>query len=385
MWAVCSPPSLKGYRIKNSDFRLIQYGVRRKVLDFATRLWDNIHSGGKNMTSQFIRFGSIEQFRHVVTNLTHAVQYRQNEDGTRYYDTDIPLPTLKGYATEKVHGTNAAVCMHKDQLWVQSRTKIITPENDNHECAAYVEVNKAAWKEIIQKYVDWYKIDLEREIISIFFEWSGGNIQKNSCVSGLTKRAFIFDHFKISWWNGDNELTSKWFSTPLFDRPDCNIYNIGAFPRFQVKLDFNDLETTKERINQLVSKVESSSGIAKEFGVPDNVGEGVVITFQYNNITYRFKAKGEKHNVTKVRKLKVDPEKESAAVEFANYACSASRLEQALQTVGPDIRKTGNFIKAVMLDIIKEEYDLMEQKNLTTKDFSSHATKIARNWFMEQL
>lgn len=84
---------------------------------------------------RFITFGSIEQFRSVVK----AAKYVE------------PTPVLKAFGTEKIHGTNASVCYSEpDGFWVQSRNGIITPQNDNAECALYAEKNKEAWLGIIE-------------------------------------------------------------------------------------------------------------------------------------------------------------------------------------------------------------------------------------------
>ena len=39
---------------------------------------------------------------------------------------------------------------------------------------------------------------LNKNIITVYYEWCGGSIQKNSALTGFDKKAFIFQHFKIS-------------------------------------------------------------------------------------------------------------------------------------------------------------------------------------------
>ena len=123
------------------------------------------------------------------------------------------------------------------------------------------------------------------------------------------------------------------------------------------------------------------------------VGEGVVWVGWYNDVRHVFKVKGEKHANSKVKKLKtVDEAKEKAKIEFANYATPAWRLEQMYQETFDtlnggkgDIKRTGDFLKAVVADVMKEETYKMREMNLEPKDVNGMISKIARKWFMEQL
>jgi hypothetical protein len=84
-----------------------------------------------------ISFPSIEQFRTVVkfVNLNFNI-----------------LPTIRYRGTVKVHGTNVGIGydVGEDRLWVQSRSRVITPEADNEGCAKFVEDNKDAVIELLR-------------------------------------------------------------------------------------------------------------------------------------------------------------------------------------------------------------------------------------------
>jgi hypothetical protein len=104
--------------------------------------------------------------------------------------------------------------------------------------------------------------------------------------------------------------------------------------------------------------------------------------------------KGEKHSKSKVKKLKkVDSVKEQAKIEFANYATPAWRLEQAVQTVcginneiqEPNIKLTGDVIRAVIKDVMKEESDVLAEKGLEPKEVNAYISKIVSKWFREYL
>lgn len=88
--------------------------------------------------------------------------------------------------TQKIHGTNAQVFIYKDangelDLLVGSRTRWITPENDNYGFASFVYGNK-------QEFIDKLGIGTH------FGEWAGPGINSGE---GLTEKTFIlFDFYK---------------------------------------------------------------------------------------------------------------------------------------------------------------------------------------------
>merc|ERR1712232_1257231 len=188
---------------------------------------------------------------------------------------------------------------------------------------------------------------------------------------------------------GENgqKIVSRWHETLVnniaVENPNANIYNIQNFPTVQVEIDFENPAAAQNQMVLLTESVETDSGVAKFFKVDKNVGEGWVWTFRIpSGGLVRFKTKGEKHAKSKVKKFKVktlktvDEAKEKAKVEFANYACPAWRLEQAWQTtfgienekMAPTKKEMGNFLRAVIADVMKEEMDVLKEKELKPKD-----------------
>ena len=115
-----------------------------------------------------------------------------------------------------VHNSNGSVCYsHPDGMWIQSRKNIITAEKDNAGCAFAQMANEDEWMEIINSLADEHGINLMKYIITVYFEWSGGSIQKNSACTGVDKRAIIFQYFKVSpiepqLVNDGTEQAAKW-------------------------------------------------------------------------------------------------------------------------------------------------------------------------------
>lgn len=365
---------------------------------------------------RMLKYDSIEQF-NTVKKQVKTIARHQNIDS---------LPVVTVTATEKIHGTNAAVCFsNPDGFWVQSRKNIITVEADNAGCAKFVygdpENNipstKDDWMEIIEDLAMEYNINLDTHIISVYFEWAGGNIQPKSALSGMDKRAVIFQHFKVSpiepefdksgkeigavWyptsvWDTDNEMT-LWVddSTYDFDSSASNIFNIMNYETWSMKLDFNNLAEVNNAMLKLVLEViEPNSPIGRKMGIDGNVGEGAVFTFELFGELLKFKVKGDKHSKSKVKTLKpVDEEKENLKISFVNdYACKAWRLEQMFAEVFDTINggvasreRTGDFLRAVKDDVRKEELENLAQLNLEFKEVAGLIDRVAVEWFKSQL
>jgi len=357
--------------------------------------------------------GSIPGFREVVKNLQHQVRYDGlDEDGNAVY-TDRKMPTIRVQATEKIHGTNAAVCFSRpDGFWVQSRKNIITPEKDNAACAFAAMANQDAWLEIIYALADEYNIDVDKEIITVYFEWCGGNIQKNACVSGLDKMAVIFKYFKVSPiepQTGDDgkEVAARWLETKTTQgsmgtvwesNPSKNIFNVTDFPSVGLEIDFNEPQMAVNEMIKLTEEVEDNSGIAKAFNVPDNIGEGWVWTFVLDGNRFIWKTKGEKHaGKSKVKVLKpVDEAKEKIKIDFVNnVACQAFRLDQMFTEVknseyNGDVMKMsmkdiGIYLRLIHKDIIKEHSDELMEKGLEPKAINGMVSKVAKDYFINRL
>ena len=90
--------------------------------------------------------------------------------------------------TEKIDGTNSCVIIENNELvGVQSRNRLITPEDDNYGFSQWVEDNK----EEILTLGDGYH----------YGEWAGPGIQKNP-HDLAEKEFFLFNTFR---WNKSNQ------------------------------------------------------------------------------------------------------------------------------------------------------------------------------------
>ena len=332
-------------------------------------------------------FPKIGQYRQVVKEAKQRAAYTgKDENGDPVYDFSKVAPTIKFKGTVKLHGTNAGIGhTEEDGLWVQSRSNIITPENDNYGFATYVEENKEAFMNQIE-HVRYVNPQVKpNDAVYIFGEWAGSSIQKGVGISQIEKSWFIFD-VKIVPEDGSDAYH---LPSDYLREKDVRIYNIEDFLSYHIEIDFNMPEAKQNELADITMKVEELCPVAKEFGF-EGVGEGVVWVAQVNGHDYRFKVKGDKHSVTKNKTLaKVDTEKLNSINEFVEYAATENRLEQGLGIVFPDgildQKKTGEIIKWVTSDIFAEETDTLEANGLEKKDVGKYLSNKVRQMFFDKL
>lgn len=321
------------------------------------------------------KFTSIEQFRSVCKHVNDKVKY----------ENMLP-PTLEFRGTVKLHGTNASVVLPPDDHIphkCQSRNNVITDGhfgfvnfiNDN---ISNMPVTKPAGVDT-----------------TIYGEWCGEGIQKGVALSQLPK---MFVIFAVSYGEGDDKryhdshkLSDVFLDIDLMNKH--NIYLIDQFANYSMLIDFNNPALSTNDLVTITNEVEVECPVGKHFGV-SGIGEGVVwkcISYDFKSSKYWFKVKGEKHSVSKVKKLvEVDIEKLKSVQDFVIRAVTVNRLKQGIEYLNEmDIevsqKSTGAFLSWVFADVMKEEGDVMEASGLNKKDVSSHIGKNARVWYFHYL
>ena len=339
-----------------------------------------------------ISYPKITQFRNVVSNINREITFTGlDEDGNAIYDPSIKKPTLTFKGTVKLHGTNAAVCINKDGFYVQSRSNIITPEKDNAGFAlfAYSKQNEfeELFSEIIQSDLDLNLID--GYIISIYGEWAGKGVQKSVGISELEKAFYVFG-VKVSKPQ-DEEFNSYWIDSTNVRNTDCRIFNVEDYETYSIDVDFNMPQLSQNKFGEITEKVENECPISKAFGINNGLGEGVVWSVEYKDSVHRFKVKGGKHSVTRVKKLaSIDIEKLKTIQDFITYAVTENRFNQAIENVfgsgNLDIKKMGDLIRWFVKDVASEEMDTMLDNGLEPKDVNKYiSTKVREMFFKENI
>jgi len=186
------------------------------------------------------------------------------------------------------------------------------------------------------------------------------------------------------------KVDDEWVDIPetLHDEID-GIYNILQFPVYEVNIDFNYPEKVQNQLIEWTIDVENCCPVGKSFGV-EGIGEGIVFTCE-TNPDLKFKSKGEKHSVSKVKKLNaVDTELMSNINEFVDSVVTENRLQQGVtffkeNLIEVDAKNTGEFLRWVVTDVLKEESDIIRDSNLDEKKIKVAIVNKARTWFLNQI
>lgn len=334
-------------------------------------------------------FPSIEQFRNVIRTVNERAQHHA-----------VPVPRLKFHGTVKLHGTNAAVACTAGALdmWAQSRTQIITREKDNAGFAAFVYDNERTFACLLN-IAELLGHAQPGATVAIYGEWCGGNIQSGVALNQLPK---MFVVFAIRVKHG--EENSFWFPPELVAEclsgvEESGIRCIESFPTWEIEIDMANPALSQNALGDITAAVEAECPVGKAFGKV-GIGEGVVwrcmgaadgseLAFRTDDLV--FKVKGEKHSDTKVRTLApVDIEKVNSVSAFVAQVCTDHRLLKGIdflreQGAPIDVTSTGQFLKWVGGDVVKEESDTMDASGLDRKDVMGAVNKAARNWLMTYL
>lgn len=320
------------------------------------------------------KYPSIEQFRNVVKAIKEHHDYQgKNEDGSPICNHLTPYPKITFRGTVKLHGTNAGIVKYKDRIEYQSRERVLSLQQDNSQFMLNM-----AGKNLDNMFG---RLGNEfTESLAIFGEWCGQGIQKGVAISELPKMFVVFGC----------QVDDIWVTSDYIYDNEQGIYSIAQFPTFSIDIDFNNPELVQNKLIELTEAVENECPVGKHFGV-SGIGEGIVWSAPYNGHFYQFKVKGEKHSVSKVKKLaSVDTEKIANIAEFVEAVLTEARLQQGISWLKEnnkplDQKSTGDYLRWVIADVIKEEQDTIVANQLDPKSIGSVLNAKARVWFFSYL
>lgn len=327
-------------------------------------------------------YPSIEQFRNTIVDINRNNYTSLDENNIPILDLIQPIIDFEG--TVKLHGTNSSVVMENNQIYTQSRNRVITPQSDNDGFSNWVHtIEKQQIFTNIFKEIKSKNNISDKSTIVIYGEWVGQGIQKNVAVSKLPKSFFIFDIRVI------NEEKDLWIDSKNYSNSEYRIYNIFDYTTYNIRIDFNKPHEAQNTLIEITNEVEKECPVGKAFGISD-VGEGVVWKAFHNGKRYIFKVKGEKHSVSKVKTLaNVDVEKINNVIHFCDYVVTINRLDQAIKNICgneiPTIHKTGEIVKWMTNDIFKEEYDTIIKNQLNEKDIKKYLGQKVSQLFNQKL
>jgi hypothetical protein len=284
----------------------------------------------------------------------------------------------------KLHGSCAAVQCSKDgSIVTQSRTAILTPEDDFAGFAKWANART------------WLKQD-----ITIFGEWCGPGVQSGVAISAIPNK--IFAVFAAQIPDSDTIIVepkqlqelvahiSDVYVLPWFTQPSTLPWEMSI----NWLASDDELVKVTNALNKLVLAVEQQDPWVQATFNVEGTGEGLVFypvssqhlgKTNFNNLV--FKAKGEKHRVTKTTNpTQITAETANSIDQFIELVLPLPRLEQGVSAVGGlEMKNVGKFIAWIASDVQKENSDELEASQLTWKQVQKPVADKARQWYLEQV
>lgn len=306
-------------------------------------------------------------------------------------------PTMKFQGTVKLHGTNAGIRMTGvgQKPTALARGRALSVNSDNYGFAMFLEsVPQEVFDELYTKITN---EETRGRTLTVFAEWCGSGVQGGVALSQVKKHLVIFaaafdnDEFDPSVPE-DHQANLKYVPINNIHFNDRNIYNIGQIPRYFVDIDFSkgNQDDLVEELTKLVDAVEAECPWAKQMFDVSGVGEGLVFEAVDDpaNSFWTFKIKGEKHAVRQGRDrnrvVAIDVEKVENVSQCVDIILTENRMQQMVDDNKFDFdpRNIGPFLKAVCVDCVKEEIDVIVENGLEWDDVQKVVQTRARNWFL---
>lgn len=334
------------------------------------------------------KFTHVDAFYQVVRYVEHT-----NSDVNCPERCKIKTP-VSYRGTIKLHGSNAGVACRSDGLYPQSRTRVLSLEDDNYGFAAFVDVD--ARKNAIRRLETQIRVAeniAPNSTLVLYGEWIGSGIQRGVGISQLDEKQWVLFTVKVV----DGEESRYLDALPKLgdEFSSLQIFSIADAPTFSLQVDFGQSESKMKALEyamQVTDEVERACPWAKRFGV-EGVGEGIVwmpVDKHWGNSSLFFKTKGEKHKVTKSKKTQVQlsPEVLANIDEFLEFSLPENRLRQGIEAIREmgfsfDMKSMGEYLKWVGQDVKRECALELESNNLEWKDVSKAVTNKARAFFIE--
>lgn len=341
-----------------------------------------------------LKFTSIEAFYQVVR---YVKSINTNDECPDHLKIKTPV-TFSG--SVKLHGTNSGVTFDRKNhaLICQSRSRVITSQNDNAGFASFVEKNEKRIFSMFEGICQENKIPMHKNV-TVYGEWIGPGIQKGVGINDVKEKQWVIFSIKLSE-EVDDKIVSEYVDmVPKLKESykDINLFSIKDSKTWKITVDFND-DISKQKAITFFDKetetVENECPWAKLFGI-SGIGEGIVwipTGEHWGKSDLYFKTKGDKHKVTKSKSKKeaLSPEVLNSIEEFMTFSLTENRLNQGLDFLKEmnhemEMKNMGHFIRWVCGDIQKECNLELEDNNLSWKQVSKIVSQKARTFFMEKI
>lgn len=347
------------------------------------------------------KYSSIEQFRHVVSDVIHRAEYvGQDANDEPMYDPRRSKPVLTFRGTVKLHGSNLGVAFDllSGAMAAQSKERVLTVKDDNFGFAAWVASPEGAVDlEQLRRLMLVVAADqVDQPVIACraFGEWCGPKVNGKTAIGQLPLRWVLFGLLVTTsdgeeTWLSVERVAAEW----AFQRNEVPslIHFITDYTQYSIDIDFNDPAASLGQLERLTLEVEAECPVAKVLGL-SGIGEGIV--WECRDTKYGqlvFKTKGAKHKGTKNSGLvQIEPEVLASIDAFMDAVLTDSRLEQAYDIIRADHGEVneehlGLFLKWVGQDVMKEEADTLEASGLERKQVMGRVNQQAKKWLQTRL
>jgi phage pi2 protein 07 len=320
----------------------------------------------------FVKWPSIDKFSDVFHNANR---------------TRVNAVTLRGKI--KLHGTNSGIRVENGALIGQKKTSDVSIGDDNAGFAQWLSTVELASPTVLE-------VDGDRfEGIVLYGEWAGPGCQSGDAVSGIDgKKFFVFSVYDIT---NDTiyvePLPIQNYVDAIFAAND----DIIVLPWYteEIVVRMLDQDDAQAFINTATALVDDVIAVQdpyiKEMFNVEGKGEGIVYYALDQGANWRdwmFKVKSDAHTVNKSKNRNhVAPEKPEGMDEFVDMFFTENRFKQILnEALGGvvDRTQTGDFIKAVMIDVFKESVNEIELAEFEWGTVAKYAVTKTRLWYLDQ-
>jgi RNA ligase len=335
---------------------------------------------------QHISFPSIPSFPNLIRDLKKHSAFK-----------GIAIPNMTFTGTVKLHGTTGSIVRTMNEgeyaYRLQSRNRIISLQEDNMGFARFID---GLGNTVVADFVAGLasltnNID---EILTVFGEFCGGNVQKHVA---LTQLPFMFVVFALRVGDAEHGRYIPIPKTTRFweEMNSHRLYDVRQFGTFEETIDFNDpdsLSASKARIDVLTAEVDAACPAGLYLGVRGH-GEGIV--WISDNPKHVFKSKGTSHTPAVKEKGK---EKKKAGGEGEGEGEGAGalsrsmandlvmkRVEQALEQDTTKTPSIGEFMRWLKADITKEDMEDIKESGIPIKLFWNDVMSIGRTWYNQRV
>lgn len=323
-----------------------------------------------------IAWSSIELLHNVIRTLNYLATLNST-----------PLPKVTYKAKVKLHGTNCAVQIHPEGVYVQSRTGMLTPEDDLKGFAKWVKANEGYFRSLTPG-------------ITVFGEWAGPGVEKGMAVSALSEKVFAVFALQVGYGTDAKVVSDPLEVTAMLGTGAPTNLFVLPWQGDTLVVDFGDrasLEATATVVNRRVEAVEKEDPWIKNTFGTSGLGEGLVlypveveggrVPADPENLAHlMWKAKGEKHRTAGTKEaVQVDASVVANTTEFVTLMVTEARLEQGLAAGcggTKDPKLTGKFIAWVVADVKKESEAELAASGLTWAQVEKAVSARAREWFL---